>query len=274
MKSTTCLFFSFALVFFSSAHGAGNDPDLVMARELFTQKKYRGALEIVAPCLKAKTPNVYSNLEDCLFLGEEITEAAVRPIAEQYEKETNFGRSGVQFTDWQGAVPYIRKGLNIRLGHYGGVIYAHEFLKHLRALFPASKYRHEYSYRLISRGENNIESVNQWIKELDEYCREFPTGRYFIHATVDLAHAYDNLWDILKPESKVGYYEAFSSGDRAHDSEQSEAYRKKALVLYETILKRGITKDPEMQRIVDGVKERYPNLVERKGWNAFYILND
>lgn len=274
MKLLTVFIFPTVLILSSSVQGAESEPDLVMARELFAQKMHLKAVKIVAPCLKAKTHNHFSSLEDCLFLGEKITVVAIKPFGEQYEKETNFGRSGLKFTEWSGAAPYIKMGLNIKLGHYGGVIYDHEFLHKLKILFPISKYRQDYEYQLITRGANSIKSVKQWISELEKYSQEFPEGRYFLHATADLAHIYDNLWDILKPGSKVGYYKLFSSGNRTTDTKLSEDYRKKALSLYEEILKLGARNNPEEKKIIGKIKERYPDLIDRKKWYIFYILND
>jgi len=231
-------------------------------------------VEIVAPCLNAQRPDDFSNLEECLFAGDEITETAVRPLADQYERETDFGRSGVKFSDWPKATPYRKLGLNIRLGYYGGTEYDHEFLRKLRELFPESKYRDVFAYRLLPRGYTGIVEVTPWIEGLEAYRQEFPNGRYFIHATNDLAHAYDNLWDILKPGSDVGYYEEFSSGNRARDTELAEEYRQKALTLYEAILTRETDSDPQTQRILQSVRKRYPELVARRRGNEFYILND
>lgn len=250
--------------------GAKGDPDLVSAKQLFRGKEYLSALRILAPCLKAELPNRYSNLEDCLFLGEEVMEGATRGMGMEYEQQP----PSVQFENWSGAVPYRELGLDIHFGHYGGVIYNHEFFRKLKQLFPKSKYREIYEYSLIQRGENEIADVNRWLKELETYRRNFPSGRYYLQATAEMAHGYDNLWDILRPESQTDYYEWFSSGNRKQDAEQAEAYREKALALYKEIIQKGDGGDSRLSEIVGRVKERYPGLVARKEWSTFYILND
>ena len=148
--------------------------DIETALALANKEEYVAALGMLAPCLKTTSPLKYSNLEDCLFHGDEITEEAVPPLAYRYEKETDYGRTGVRFQDWAGVVPYLQMGLDLRIGHYGGTIYQQEFLRHLKDLFPRSKYRDVYEYKLLKRGENDMAPVQTWIDALKSYRLEYP----------------------------------------------------------------------------------------------------
>lgn len=257
-----------------SAFGSDNPPDLDKAKALAEQKQGFKALAIVAPCLKAKTRKDFPNLEDCLFLGEAIAERAVGPLGEKYEKETDYGRNGVRFVDWPGVTPYIAMGLNVTYGHYGGGIYRHEFLHKLKSLFPNSKYRDVFEYKFIERGVNDMASVQTWIERLKAYRAEFPSGRYVLQVTFELANAYDDLWEILRPNSSAGYYEYFSSGDREEDTKLAEEYRMTALELYEQIMTYHPIDNERCSYIVKQTKERYAELNAREPSHSFHILSD
>lgn len=248
--------------------------DIETALALANKEEYVAALGMLAPCLKTTSPLKYSNLEDCLFHGDEITEEAVPPLAYRYEKETDYGRTGVRFQDWAGVVPYLQMGLDLRIGHYGGTIYQQEFLRHLKDLFPRSKYRDVYEYKLLKRGENDMAPVQTWIDALKSYRLEYPNGRYFISATSDLANAYDDLWEILRPNSQGEYYEYFSVGDRETDTQRSERYRALALELYEELIGHDQAPDPHQRSLLQEARQRYKTLNDREPSHSFYILND
>ncbi|MDH3670409.1 MAG: hypothetical protein OES46_04520 [Gammaproteobacteria bacterium] len=248
--------------------------DIETALALADKKEYVSAVGILAPCLKATSPTKYSNLEDCLFHGDKITEKAVRPLASRYEKETNYGRTGVQFQNWPGVARYLEMGLDPRLGYYGGTIYEHEFLRHLRDLFPNSKYRDVYEYKLLERGENDMASGQQWVDALKSYRSQYPNGRYFINATSDLANAYDDLWEILRPNSQHEHHEYFSVGDQETDTQRSEQYRALALDLYEELTRYDQAPDPYQLSLLQDARQRHKTLNDRKPSHSFYILND
>ena len=154
----------------------------------------------------------------------------------------------------------------------------HKYIKRLISLFPDSKYRDIYDYVIIERGYNSTELVMKWIDSLKTYRAKYPEGYHFFKATIDLANAYDDLWEILMPNPGFGGFlpshHNFSSGDKEKDKKNAEINRNKALKLYTYLMKYGIPKTKYEKHLLQESMERIKTLTNRKLSNSFYILND
>lgn len=250
-----------------------NALNISQASSLADNKKFEAALNILAPCLKITSTNDKNNLEDCLFYGEEIAEKALRSLELDYKNKAKLHQAYGTFENWLSTM-----GIKIDYEKYAGAVYQHNYIIKLIQLFPHSKYRDVYDYKTLERGTNDIKSVQKWIDSLLDYRSKYPTGRYIFNATVDLANAYDDLWEILTPDPEFDgyspYYSYFSSGNKDKDKLNAEIYRNNALKLYKHLKMNGVPKGKREEYILQESIERIQTLKERIRSNSFYILND
>ena len=247
---------------------------------LSKNKKYIDALRILAPCLNVKPADKNSKVEDCLYNGEEIADKSFRHHLLTHYKNN---KPKLRQTYGNYRVWFATLGIKIDNVKYAGTIYTHNYLITLKKLFPDSKYQDVFDYKLLERGVNDIKAVQKWIDSLKAYRSKYPDGRYIFNATVDLAHAYDNLWELLTPDSEESedspyrysqYYSYFSSGDISKDLKNAEIYRNKALQLYRRLKMHGVPKGIKDEHELQELIVRMQMLKNRKHSHTYYILND
>lgn len=248
----------FAIFLFSITKIAlADEIDINRAKVLLSKAQYKEALTILSPCLSENLNIPNQILEDCLYLGEN---AATKMEEAMWHKGIGDGERDKIFKSF---------GIKPEYNHHNGPIYNHDFFHSLNATFPASKYKDEVTYILI---QNNFWQA--WENQLIGYLKEFPKGHYAIKAKLDLAHLYDNLWDVLSVEESF-YREDFSTGNFEEDLKLAEDYRARAINLYETILKDVTASSPGISEYeLKETQKRVGNLRKGKHWNRTWIIND
>ncbi len=73
-------FVTFLMLFLSSVAYGQNKVDLNNVSKMVSQRQHIKALESVAPCLRANSVKEISNLEECLYIGEEVAIKARKKI--------------------------------------------------------------------------------------------------------------------------------------------------------------------------------------------------
>jgi hypothetical protein len=247
--------------------------DLDRAMQLTESGNYFEALTIVSPCLKSGSADEFSNLEDCLYYGEKIAILAVNKLSTTYLNALERHEAPQDFRSWVGLLPYKKLGINPEWDHYNDATYKNEFFIKLSKVFPISKYKEEYTYKLIVTGENSIENVSRWENDLKAYLKVFPDGQYASRVKLDLANIYDNLWDILLPENKNEYRTDFTSRDDRADGIAAEKYRQEALRLYNEFLSGKHTEGISDYQI-NNAKQRVTELEHKIKGNAYSIISD
>jgi len=248
------------------------------AKKLVNQKKYFDALKLVSPCLKAVSTKNIPNLEDCLYEGEKIAELAVEELSQQlFKLLKNLKMENYpDYLSYYAAYDAIRKKLEgpyvnmgIHLFYCGSGAeywYKSEFFKRLKEIFPKSKYRAEYEYVLIDKSAH-VNNWEDWISELENYIKNFPTGKYSLRAKLDLAYNYDDLWNIIHPNHDW----SFLGVTFPKDSKLADEYKHKALKLYQEILKTRDKSGMEEYEINE-VKKRISDLPKNKKKEGIHIL--
>lgn len=246
--------------------------DISKTKTLASKQEYAQSLQILSPCLSATLATAFSNLEECLYEGEHIVNLLIPHLQKEILAYYAQHQGKVfDFSTWPQVVAYKKLGLHFKFGHYGSVLYAHEFFQKLKLLFPTSKYRAEYEYRLIVPNIQGVIGWQEWEALLQQYLKSFPKGKYATLSRLDLAHIYDNLWDLIRSDNRVGYHQYFTTGDVGKDKTISEQYRIKSIKLYQTALKRSSHLE---KSVLKKSKARLAALQERKPGYEFYILND
>ena len=236
---------------------AFDNVDLKKADLLFKNGQYLESLKIVTLCLKAKSDKEMSDLEKCLYLGENITNKAIEHLNKKID-DNRFKNNRPNISSSDLDAPYKQIGLKLT-EEYGTsrVIYDCDFFKRLKELFPHSKYKSEYEYVLI-RSKMIHGPWKESEKALKEYLIEFPDGKYSIDAKYWLAMIYKSLWSIINPElnSQRTDVKYFRTGDNKADIEQAEKYRKMSINLFEEII--SSKNNPSDPYIIEWVKQCLP----------------
>lgn len=256
VKVKRALFFLPFFLFSINRIAFSSEIDINKAKELLNKAQYKEALTILSPCLNENLNIPNQILEECLYLGENASA----------EMEDAMWRDGVG--DSERDKIFKSYGIKPEYDHHNGPIYNHAFFNRLKVTFPTSKYKDEYTYILIKN-----ENWKIWEKQLISYLKEFPEGNYAIKAKLDLAHLYDNLWDVLSEDNL--YREYFSSGNLEEDLKRAEDYRSKAINLYEAVLKDATASTPGISEYeLNETKTRVRNLRAGMHWNRTWIIDD
>lgn len=234
--------------------------DLKKSQLLLKEEKYEEVLTILSPCLLSSKILPHTDLEECLYIGE----FAAKKL------EDNMWSAGMKDDERDKKFKYF--GLKPIYNHHNGPIYNHDYFHQLKKLFPNSKYKDEFSYALIEQG-NYPGGWKTWETGLMEYLKEFPNGRYFTQAKLDLAHISDSLWAVLCCDEL--YREDFTTGYIKRDIEMAEAYRLKAIKLYDEVIKEANSNPDAISSYdLEETKSRVIDLRERKHWNKTWVIND
>ena len=241
------------LLLFSSVSNGQSKVDLDRARKMVAEKKYFSALQIVSPCLSVKNSGEISNLDDCLYFGEEIAIKAVADMSVKYNASMaeiqklekpydhdNYVNKKDELEN-QLVKPLLDLGVSPFHSEIGGDwIYQHEFFTTLNSQLPNSKYREEVEYVLFSSSPSAVTSQWElWVSGLEQYIKRHPTGKFSLRAKLDLARLYDDLWYIANPAYVEGAKKdlmAMQNVNVDQNSVLANEYRKKALTLYREII--------------------------------------
>lgn len=217
--------------------------DLEEANKFLEHGKYLDALKIVAPCLDPKLNDKRLNLEYCLYIGENIAEKAISELTLKRNKVLD-AFDNTRYPNYREGVSARREMINeleaqyLELGiapFYNGSMdtyfYRNEFFKLHNELFPNSDNRAEVKYKLIDKSAN-VNIWKEWNRSLESFVREFPNSKYTINAKLDLAHNYDDLWNLTHPDHDW----SFLVIDFPKDKNMADEYKQKALNLYKEIL--------------------------------------
>ena len=250
-----------------------DEESLNKAINLAKNEEYEKALTILSSCLSSNSVN-NPLLEECLYQGEVIVEKALHVLYKRYETYTELQHTFGDIKNWLATM-----GIIVRRDTSSSAIkYTNNYLKQLIKLFPDSKYQDVYAFKQIKRGTNSKEAVFKWIKELELYRSKYPDGRHMFNATVNLANAYDNLWEILslfpEYEGYSEYYSTFTSGNKKIDKKSAEKYRNKALELYKFVISNGKQKNKIEERLLQISKDRFESLSNREPLHHFSIISD
>ncbi len=243
-------FVTFLMLFLSSVAYGQNKVDLNNVSKMVSQRQHIKALESVAPCLRANSVKEISNLEECLYIGEEVAIKAISDLSKKYRSllddmaqstkiyDQSFYIKREEMTD-KLIQPYLDLGIITRYNEIDGSwMYYHEFFKALNQKFPNSKYQEEVEYLLIE----SKASVNNWeqsMSKLEAYIKRHPMGQYSLLAKFDLARIYDDLWYIADP-ARIDKYKKYliemNNLQIDQNTIQANEYRNKALKLYQEII--------------------------------------
>jgi hypothetical protein len=272
----------FAVIFltlFVSSVGYGQDKvDISNVKKMVTEKQYFKALKAVSPCLLAKSVKEISNLEECLYFGEEVAIKAFSDLSIKYRKLTDDIAKSTKIYDQNFYIkktamtddlfkPYTELGLSASYNEIvDSCIYHHEFFKALNAKFPDSKYQEEEEYVLLDE-KASVNDWEQWISDLEQYIKRHPTGKYSLRAKLVLANNYSDLWNLIHPDHDW----SFLVVEFPKDAELANSYKQKALSTYSAILN-APDKSLLQEQQINYIKRRISDLNMNKASGGIGIL--
>jgi len=248
---------------------------LAQARRQIADHQFRRALKALAPCLKAKV-GARPDLEECLYLGE----YAASGLREQIQVHLwKVGNDKAGRSKWLAAItpPVVSSD--------DWPTYDHDFFHRLARLFPDSSYADEFEYYLMPAPDKAWKPA---VKKLRAYLDRFPAGHYVAAVELDLAGIYDNLWDLVRPDSQEPklYREDFITGNPRHDAYRAKQYREQALIFYQRALRAFSTNPPPpldlVQQLLDERESKLAHARQRLkllragkgGEQWWYLIND
>ena len=201
-------------------------PNLPEALKLEKQRRFEEAAKQLIPCLDATVSLPSAELEECLYVGDRVTESLYKELFVQVGGEEKL----VSALNGLGIKPKIE--------HYAGAYYDHDFLRLLAKKFPKSKHGEEFDYVLMNKGSLQ-ESLAPWevhAANLKLYLRKYPNGPYSQAAKLELGCIYASLWSLLRSDTnESGYRDSIglSSGDPGRDEIRALQFRAEAIKMYE-----------------------------------------
>jgi hypothetical protein len=268
----------FLTLFVSSVSYGQDKVDLSNVGKMVTEKQYVKALKAVSPCLTTKSVKEISNLEECLYFGEEVAIKAFSDLSIKYRKLTDDMAKSTKIYDQNFYIkktektdelfkPYIELGLS---ASYNEIVdsctYQHEFFKALNDKFPNSKYQEEVEYVLMDE-KASVNDWEQWISDLEQYIKRHPTGKYSIRAKLVLASNYSDLWNLILPDHDW----SFLVVEFPKDAKLANSYKQKALTTYGAILN-SPDKSLLQEQEINDIKKRISDLNMNKASGGVGIL--
>lgn len=268
----------FLILLLSSVTNGQSKVDIDKANKMVAEKDYLSALQILSPCLIAKSAKEIANLEKCLYIGEEIAIKAVSVLSIKYRKSLKDMASSYSVYDQSYYIkqkemtdrllsPYLEAGISPNYSEItDSCIYEHEFFEALNNIFPNSKYQDEVEYILIDQ-KASVNNWEQWISELEDYVKRHPTGKYSLRAKLDLARNYSDLWNLVHPDHDW----SFLVVEFPKDAKLANAYKQKALSYYSAILN-AQNKSLLTEQEISAIKKQVADLNMNKAGGGLSIL--